>query len=138
MAGKKLIGWERELIGYIRSTSTATFRPGQMDCGLFFGGAYLAMTGIDIDGPFRGKYKTIDGAMKIAADLGFTNHVDYVASLVEELPSPLMAQRGDGAVLTDMDGNEALGVVQGEMIYVMTLTGLGLVSLTNAKRAFRV
>lgn len=133
---KKTRGWEKRLIAYLRECATQPFRPGRLDCGLFFGGAYEAMTGVVIDKPFRGKYRTIEGAMKIAAKLGFADHVEYVASLLDERDTVLHAQRGDGAVVTDMDGNPALGVVQGEMIYVMGLQGIGLVPLTTATRAF--
>lgn len=135
---KKLPGWERELIGYISANGKASFRPGTMDCGLFFGGAVQVMTGDDINAPFRGKYRTIAAAIEIAEQLGFENHVEYVASLFPELASPLLAQRGDGAVLPDVEGLPALGVVQGENIYVLTLKGLSLVPLTTAIRAFRI
>lgn len=134
----KTVGWERRLINYISEKGAQPFRPGKMDCGLFFGGGYEAMTGVNINAPFAGKYRTIEGAMKIAKALGFGDHVEYVASLLDELESPLLAQRGDCAVVTDQDGAPALGIVQGEKIYVMTLTGLSMVTLTTATRAFRV
>ncbi len=134
----KLAGWENRLTAYLRECSDKSFRPGALDCGLFFAGGYQAMTGIDIAKPFRGKYRTIKKAMDIAKSIGFADHVEYTASLLEELPSPLLAQRGDGAVVTDMDGNPALGIVQGEGIYVMGLTGIGISPLTAATRAFRV
>lgn len=134
----KHLGWERDLINYVQTNGTKAFRPGTMDCGLFFGGAVQAMTGRNINAPFKGKYRTIEGAMKIARELGHDDHVEYVASLLPELASPLLAQRGDGAVVTDENGAPALGVVQGENIYVLTLHGLSLVPLTAAVRAFRV
>jgi hypothetical protein len=134
---KKQVGWERALINYIRENAAVPFRPGKMDCGLFFGGSVQAMTGEDINKPFRGKYRTIDGAMKIANKLGFADHVEYVANLYPEIP-PLMAQRGDGAVVNDVQGAPALGIVQGAQIYVMTLQGLSLAPLTAAVRGFRI
>lgn len=135
---KKLQGWEGKLIEYLRSVGSQGFRPGQLDCGLFFGGAALAMTGEDIAAPLRGKYRTIEAAYALLSEMGFADHIEYVASLYEELPSPLLAQRGDCAVVTDTDGNPALGVVQGENVYVMTLQGLSLTKLETAIRAFRV
>lgn len=133
---KKTPGWEKRLVAYVAQCATQPFRPGKLDCGLFFGGGYEAMTGEVIDAPFRGNYRTIEGAMEIAEGLGVPNHVEYVASILETRPSALLAQRGDGAVVTDMDGNEALGIVQGENIYVMGLHGIGVVPLTAATRAF--
>lgn len=134
----KLLGWERQLIGYVREVSSQSFRPGTLDCAMFFGGAMLAMTGKDYLEPWKGKYRTIDEAMQMLSDMGYADHIEYVASILPELPSPLMAQRGDCAVVNDVDGNPALGVVQGENIYVMTLNGLSLAKLETAIRAFRV
>lgn len=130
-------GWERALINYIGSKARASFKPGTLDCGLFFADAVLAMTGVDIAPKLRGKYRTIKAAYKILNGMGFANHVEYVASLYEEVP-PLMAQRGDGAVGLDVDGEPALGIVQGEMCYFMTLQGLTLVPITQITRAFRI
>lgn len=136
MARKK--GWEADLTAYIGSNARESFKPGKLDCGLFTMGAIEAMTGLDISGPFRGKYRTISAAMKIANSLGFADHVEYTASFLDEYSSPLMARRGDVVALDDMEGVPALGVVQGENIYVLGLQGLGLVPLTEAKRAFAV
>lgn len=136
MSAKKT-GWEARLVNYVRSVSTRKFRPGALDCGLFAGGAIKAMTRSDPTKPFRGKYRKIEDAMSIAASLGFADHVEYAASLYEEIPV-LMAQRGDLAAVSDIDGNPALGIVQGENIYVMTLQGIALVRLVTANRAFRI
>lgn len=135
---KKTGGWENRLISYLSRCSTTPFRPGKMDCALFFAGAAKAMTGDDIARGLRGKYRTIEGGQKIIQDRGFKDHVDYITSFYPARPSIMMAQRGDGVVITDMDGNEAIGVVQGEHVYVMGLSGLGTVPLIEAKRAFEV
>lgn len=135
---KKSEGWEGRLIEYIAGCASQPFRPGKMDCGLFFMGGMEAMTGEDISGPFRGKYRTIAAAMEIAQGLGFADHVEYTASFLDELSSPLLAQRGDCAVVEDENGNQALGIVQGEYIYLLGLTGLGLAPLTDAVRAFSI
>ena len=134
----KLLGWERNLIEYLREVSAQSFRPGELDCAMFFGGAMLAMTGRDYLEPWKGKYRTIEQAMEMLSEKGFADHIEYVASYLPELPSPLMAQRGDCAVVRDVEGNPALGVVQGENIYVMTLNGLSMTKLETAIRAFRV
>jgi len=47
------------------------------------------------------------------------------------------ARTGDGAVVATEDG-PALGLVQGEMIYVLGPRGLSLVPRSRATRAFRV
>jgi adenosyl cobinamide kinase/adenosyl cobinamide phosphate guanylyltransferase len=65
-------------------------------------------------------------------DAGFADHLALVASLLPEI-APAFAQRGDVAAVGD-----ALGVVDGEMIFVLREDGLGLVPLTAATRAFRI
>lgn len=96
------------------------------------------MTGRDIAEPFRGNYRTIEDGLAIARGLGFSDHATYAESFFPELPSPLWAVHGDGAVLEDAEGIPVLGIVQGESIYVMGLQGIGTVPLTAAKRTFRV
>lgn len=134
----KTFGWQKRLGEYVAECATMPFRPGKMDCGLFFMGGMEAMTGVDISGPFRGKYRTIEKAMEIAQSLGFDDHVEYVASILHERENPFMAQVGDCAVVDDMNGFPALGIVQGEHIYVMGLNGIGLTPLSEIKRAFIV
>lgn len=136
---KKTKGWEKRLTDYVMDCAQQKFKPGKLDCGLFFSGAIKVMTGEIIDQPFKGKYRTIEKAMDIAKGLGFENHAEYAASFFDELENPLMAKRGDGAVLDDIDGFPALGIVQGEYIYVMTVSdGITTYPLTAAKRAFSV
>lgn len=134
----KVIGWEGRLTAYIRQCSRASFRPGELDCAMFFAGGVEAMTGVDHVAEWRGNYATIDEGLTALNALGFADHVAFVSSKLPELSSPLAAQRGDCAVLTDDNGFPALGIVQGENIYHMTLSGLALRPLTDATRAFRV
>lgn len=128
--------WRRELIAYLRECSSQSFKPGQLDCGLFVGGAVYAMTGKTVTDGLN--YKTIKAGLALMKRKGFADHVEYAASLFEELPSPLFAQEGDIVALEDAGGSPVLGIVQGEGIYVMGIDGLGIVPLTDAKRAFRV
>lgn len=134
----KLPGWEARLISFVGSVARASFQPGVLDCALFFADGVQVMTGEDIAKPFRGKYKTLATGYRMLRKRGFNDHIEYVASIMPELPSPLSAQRGDCAVALDMDGAPALGIVQGEKVYFMTLNGLTLIPLTDTIRAFRV
>lgn len=135
---KKLPGWQNKLTAYLRECAKQPFRPGSLDCGLFAGGAIKAMTGEDVDIELRGEYRTIDDAMVKLKEMGFKDHISYAASKFKRIKNPIMAQRGDLAVVEDMNGFPALGIVQGEHIYVMELNGVGLRPLTDIKKAFRV
>lgn len=134
----KKAGWEGRLIKYLSECAATSFRPGRLDCALFAGGAIKAMTEFDPTVGMRGKYSTIETAMKKLNKMGYADHVEYAASMFEDHPAPLFAQRGDLAVVEDMNGFPALGIVQGEFIYVMELNGIGLRPLTDATRAFKI
>jgi len=133
----KLSGWENRLIRYLRTIATASFRPGELDCALFFANCVREITGDDIAAKYRGKYRSLEKGYAALRKDGFDSHVDYVASLFERIPVS-MAQRGDGVVLLDADGNEALGIVQGENVYILGMNGLGLCKLEKAVKAFRI
>ncbi len=127
--------WRSRLAVYIARVQHQSFRPGQHDCALFAAGAVEAMTGVDLAEGMRG-YSTIEQGQEFLRRHGFADHVDVAARRLPEVP-PIMAQVGDVAAVSE-NGSAALGVVQGPMIYVLRLDGLGLVPLTSAERAFRV
>ena len=85
---------------------------------------------------WRGRYSTMRGGLRVLRKAGFEDHIALAAAHFPEVP-PLMAQPGDLAVVPTDDG-QALGVVQGEAVYVLGPHGLGLVSILSASRAFRV
>ena len=108
-----------------RSVARADFKPGEHDCALFVAGGIAAMTESDPGAAWRGKYSTIRGGLKAVKEAGFEDHVALVASLYPEIARSF-AQVGDLAVLDAGDeGFAALGLVQGEFVYVLRPTGLG-------------
>ena len=128
--------WREALTAYLVGTAAEPFVPGKADCALFAAGAVKAMTGQDFAHGFLG-YRTTKGGLKKLMAKGYADHVALAASVLEEIP-PAFAQVGDVAVVPGDDGTDALGIVQGEMIYVSAPAGRGLVPLTSATRAFRV
>lgn len=127
--------WRSQLTAYIVAQMRAPFAYGRNDCALFAAGAVKAMTGKDLARGFRGYRSLKEGHQKLK-DKGFGDHIALVESLLPEV-SVSFAQAGDIAVVNDRDG-PALGVVQGEAIYVLRRDGIGLVDLLKAERAFRV
>ena len=127
--------WQGRLTDYVVPLMGAEFSFGQLDCALFAAGAVKAMTGKDLAWGFR-SYRTLKGGLKKLKAAGYDDHIALAADKLPEIP-PSFAQVGDVAVV-ETDEGPALGVVQGETIYVMRLDGLGLVPLTTATRAFRV
>ncbi|MTH62114.1 hypothetical protein GL300_23225 [Paracoccus litorisediminis] len=112
-----------------------SFAYGRHDCALFAAGAVAAMTGTDHARGWRG-YRSRAAGLRKLREAGFEDHIALVASHLEEI-HPALAAPGDVAVVEGEDG-PALGIVQGESIYILQREGLGLVSLLAAQRAFRV
>lgn len=133
----KARGARKRLIEYVAKAARTPFQWGKHDCALFAAGAVKAQTGKDPARGLRGRYSTVSGAMKHLRKLGYTSLGDLAGAQFQEIP-PAFAQVGDIAVVHDDAATEALGVVQGERIYVLRPDGLGLVPLMSARRAFRV
>lgn len=128
--------WQSRLVRFLAGAARRPFAPGQHDCALFLAGAVLAMTGQDYAAPYRGRYTTPRGGLRILRHDGFADHLALAAHHLAARPVA-MAREGDGAVVPTPDG-PALGVVQGETIYVPGPGGLSLVPLLAATRAFEV
>lgn len=132
----RLIDWRTRLVAYIAQHAGSEFRPGRMDCALFAAGAVAAMTGVDPARGWRGAYRSLKVGQEKLQAAGHADHVAFLASLLPEVPTAF-AHQGDVAVVED-DGVPCLGIVQGEMIYVVTLQGFGLVPRERMVRAFSV
>ena len=128
--------WKLQLIQYLGEAARRPFRPGEHDCALFAAGAVEAMTGTDFAASFKGRYTTLKGGIRLLRAAGFADHAALAAELLPEI-APAFAAPGDLAVI-DTPGGPALGVVQGEGIYVLTPDRLGVLPLLSAQRAFRV
>ncbi|NTT86928.1 DUF6950 family protein [Tabrizicola fusiformis] len=128
--------WKACLTDYVAGLAQRPFEPGLNDCALFAAGAVAAMTGSDPAHGWRGRYRTLRGGLRLLRKQGYTDQIAYAASLLPEIPVAFAAP-GDLAVVNSPAG-PALGVVQGEGVYVLTPVGLGLLPLLSATRAFRV
>ena len=132
----RLPDWKPRLIAYLDANVRRPFAPGRHDCALFVAGAVEAMTGNDPATLFRGRYRTLRGGQRILRSAGYGNHIDLAAALFGEM-HPSQAAPGDLAVVPTEEG-EALGLVQGEVVYVLTPTNVGLIPIATASRVFRV
>lgn len=102
------------------------------------GKVVMTLTGEDVVAEHRGKYKDAKGAIAYLKRLGHDDLADMVATVLPEIPVS-MAQIGDiVAIPGDKQFKYALGVVNGERVFVMTEAGVGTVDLLDAKRAFKV
>lgn len=129
--------WRHRLVAYTAEVTRASFHPGRHDCALFAAGAVEAMTGVDYAAPYRGRYTTERGGVRILRREGYRDHVALAAHHLRQRAPGERAQPGDLAVIP-ADGGRALGVVQGAMVYVLGPDGLGLVPAANATVIFEV
>lgn len=128
--------WHGRLTAFLAEAARGAFRPGRLDCALFAAGAVEAVTGRDPAADFRGRYATLNEGYAALRSAGHADHVALAASLFEEV-AVAMAWPGDLAEVETPEG-PALGVVQGQCLYVMGHGGMGLLPLAAARRAFRV
>lgn len=132
----RLPSWRTRLGAYLADASRTPFVEGRHDCALFAAGAVQAMTGVDPAAPFRHRYRTTKGGLRVLRRAGYRDHLALAEAHFEEVPTAF-ARVGDLAAVPGADG-PALGVVQGERIFVLRPEGLGSVSLLQATRAWRV
>lgn len=125
----RLYDWEVRLQRYICTVAREAFAYGKHDCALFAAGGVEALTGEDPAADWRGRYSTELGGLRHLRKAGFTSHIDQARALFPDIPLG-GAMPGDLAILPD--GGGALGIVQGEVIYVLRPEGIGLVPLEAA------
>lgn len=132
----RLPDWRERLVRYLADVSRVPFKDGVHDCALFLAGGVHAMTDVDYAAPYRGRYTTLRGGIRILRKDGFRDHLALARACLREKPVAF-ANEGDGACLETEQG-PALGIVQGEQVYVLSPSGLGLVALTSIICALEV
>lgn len=136
MGGKRFPDWRTRLVAYLAESVRKPFQEGEHDCALFLAGGVHAMTGVDYAAPYRGRYTTTRGGLRVLRKDGFRDHVALAAHHLAEKPVAF-AREGDAAVVP-VEPFGALGIVQGEGVYVLTEHRLAVLPLTSALRAFEV
>lgn len=132
----RLPDWPKRLHAYIVETRALPFEWGTHDCALFAAGAVEAVTGEDPAAKWRGQYTTEAEGMALIRAAGFADHI--AAARHERHSCPVLkAQKGDLAILDSPDG-QALGVVVGGVIAVLTPRGMGSVLLETAAETLMV
>lgn len=132
-------GWPERLAAYLATARRRPFAWGAHDCALFSAGAVEALTGTDLAAPYRGRYTTARGAARVLRRAGAGSLDAFVAGYFPRLPGPLLAQRGDLALVDSGTGaGLALGVVYGAQVLSVGPDGLAEVPLSAAVTAWRV
>lgn len=118
----------------------AKFEWGVHDCVIRPADAILAITGVDLAEPFRGRYSSLGEARALLKGLGCKTTVDYVKRFLPQM-RPIEARTGDLAVVDSGKAwpGGALGIVLSSRIAVYAPDGsASAVPLTAALKAFKV
>lgn len=129
--------WKPRLTAYLASIARAPFAPGAHDCALFAAGCIEAMTGQDLARDLRGTYKTTKQGLKALRAAGFDGIEAYAAAHFPEIHRSEMIP-GDLAIVSGEGVDWALGILQGEAVYVLTPGGLGFLPLTAIRHLYAV
>ncbi len=137
---KRLPDWRQRFEAAIDDIRRTAFAWGTHDCGPALAGRIvLAVTGVDVAAPYRDQYRTASEAVRLIREAGFNDLADLVASILPEI-HPSQARIGDIAAFS-IEGSplgSALGVVNGERVFVLRPEGVGTMGLLQAHRAFKV
>jgi hypothetical protein len=129
--------WQSRLVAYLGRASRLPFQPGRHDCALFAAGAVEAMTGADLATHWRGRYRTLRGGVRVLRREGYADHVALAAAHFRARAAGEAARPGDLAAVPTPEG-PALGVVQGQHVYVVGPGGLAMVPASVALVVFEV
>lgn len=135
-----MIATERatDLLTYLRGIRAqgARMRPSAFDCAFYAAGWVQRCTGQDLADRWRGSYRTFDEGRALLGLAGYADLADLAAAHLTEVPGWAQSQVGDIAAMTEGD-HTALGIIGGQQIHVLSLTGLDYVPLGRAIRVFR-
>lgn len=120
------------LADYVDRVAGRPFAWGVNDCLIMVAGAVELLTGVDYAEGFRGRYQSLAEGKKLIG----TTLLRFVGDRLDSI-DPVRAVDGDiGAV---KQGKEwGFGIFIGPYLYVMTETGIGILSRTDAAHAFKV
>lgn len=133
--------WITEYNDFIDRVRFTGFEWDKFDCGPLFAGQLCeALCGENPVAHLIGKYHDQESAVKLMHDLGFENLADATADFLPEYSNPQEAKMGDIAAIKVEQSpfGYALGIVNGERVFVLHPMGVGVVNRRNIARAFKV
>ncbi|MEZ5752864.1 MAG: hypothetical protein R3D60_13170 [Paracoccaceae bacterium] len=123
----RLPGWRSRLYAWLDASAKEPHVFGRHDCALIIAGGIEAMHGVDPAAPYRGRYTSWRGGLRILRRAGFEDPRALLATLATPV-APISAQIGDIAVL-EGEGHINLGFVVGSQIRVLRSDGSAILPL---------
>ena len=127
----------RRLDAYLTSVDRVPFAWGAHDCALFAAACIEAQTGVDLAADVRGRYASARSALRLLRKQGYRTYGDFMAARLPERPAA-EARYGDIVTVKASRRGDALAVCVGVDLRIPASTGLAILKLTDAVRAFRV
>lgn len=129
--------WTNVVINGIKANRETPFVWGETDCCLTIANIVKDYTGNDFAKEFRGHYSTAIGSLRALKKYGKGSIKDTLDSKYEPITNKLIAGRGDIA-LVETDAGESLGIVFGEVVWAMSVSGLVDLPKSAIVHAWRV
>lgn len=130
-------GWESRLGATIESARHKPYQLGRHDCFTFAGQCMAALTGVDTTLPWRGRYRTPRGALRLLRKHGGSIEGALEILTGSKAAAAGMARRGDWLLYLDAGGPH-IGVCVGARVAVLADDGLRFVGLKDCRAAFAV
>lgn len=134
---KRAEHWRPAFFAAITAHRPFPFAWGEHDCALLTADCIVAVTGLDLAAPFRGRYATEEQSRAVLAEVGYENTAAILAAHFNEI-HPSRAIVGDAAVIRTPHGPAVAPVVGSELVVFSPDGPMGLVSRSTAVRAFRI
>lgn len=127
--------WQERLIYAVEDARTRDFQWSRFDCITWAFDVRADLIGADTAEKWRGKYRCLNGGLRVMRKLGHASIADLVTAECGEPVPARMAQRGDLVQLQDT----ALGICMGAVaVTVEEGVGLVFVPMASALLAWRV
>lgn len=133
----RLDNWRPPFFEAIEAHRPFMFEWGTHDCAILTADAILATIGEDLAATLRGKYSTRETAAQLLASYGYESAASILATRFDEI-RPAHAIVGDVAIVPTRWGPATAPVVGSELVVFTPGGPMGLASITEAVRAFRI
>lgn len=131
-------GWDVQLATYVRDGMSLSFAWGRHDCCLWAAGWVDLATGTKIHRAFAGRYDDLKGALRLVREAGGLASLTSLALAGTPIMEPLKAIRGDIAIVPGAYQIDAVGIILGRQVAVLTPDGLEGVPVSQVITAWAI
>lgn len=124
--------WQRRLRDVLARYRTGTFATGRCDCGTLWADVVLAVSGVDVLGDLRGRYRTDRGAVRMLRTLGVTSAAELADTRFNRVPVAEL-HRGDLAMAAPLFGSPLASPCVVDTTHAFAMGRGGLVAIPRAE-----